>query len=327
MAALSLLSRCAEVCAALGDAERAALLYERLLPHGDRWLVFAGGLCTGTVRVRLGVLAMTRGDHEQAVRHLESAVAAHREAGAVPITALAEVELADALRVVGHHERANALVGHALRMAQALGMLPLIERVESVPQPAEAQPRGDARLALEDEGWLVEFGGRRARVRNRKGIAYLARLLERPHLEIPALELAGGQAETPQGDAGPMLDEEAKRAYRRRVDELREEIDQARRWNDPERAERASAELDLLGAELSRAVGLGGRDRRAASNAERARVSVTRAIRSAIEAIEDHHEELGSHLAASVRTGTHCRYAPAAGDEVAWRIERSSQAS
>jgi hypothetical protein len=106
-------------------------------------------------------------------------------------------------------------------------------------------------------------------VRNRKGIAYLARLLERPHLEIPALELAGGQAETPQGDAGPMLDEEAKRAYRRRVDELREEIDEAQRWNDPERAERASAELDLLGAELSRAVGLGGRDRRAASNAER----------------------------------------------------------
>jgi hypothetical protein len=43
MAALSLLSRCAEVCTALGDAERAEPLYERLLRHPDRWLVFAGG--------------------------------------------------------------------------------------------------------------------------------------------------------------------------------------------------------------------------------------------------------------------------------------------
>jgi hypothetical protein len=92
---------------------------------------------------------------------------------------------------------------------------------------------------------------------------------------------------------------------------------------DARSGRRASVELDLPGAELSRAVGLGGRDRPAASNAERARVSVTRAIRSASEAIEDHHEELGSHLTASVEPG----HAPAAGDEVAWRVERSIQAS
>ena len=57
-----------------------------------------------------------------------------------------------------------------------------------------------------------------------------------------------------------MLDEQAKREYRRRADELREEIDEAGRWNDPERKERAETELDLLTRELSRAVGLGGRD-------------------------------------------------------------------
>jgi hypothetical protein len=227
----------------------------------------------------------------------------------------------DVLSRVGRRGEVLELSGLGVEATRALAS------ASAVPQPAGAQPRAEARFAREGEAWLIEFGGQRTRLRDRKGIAYLARLLEQPHLEIAALELAGGQAETPQGDAGPMLDEEAKRAYRRRVDELRQEIDEAQRWNDPERAERASAELDLLGAELSRAVGLGGRNRRAASNAERARVSVTRAIRSAIEAIEDHHQELGSHLTASVRTGTHCRYAPAAGDEVAWRVERSSQAS
>ena len=119
-----------------------------------------------------------------------------------------------------------------------------------------------------------------------------------------------------------MLDEQAKREYRRRADELREEIDEAGRWNDPERKERAETELDLLTRELSRAVGLGGRDRRASSNAERARLCVTRAIRSAIGAISDQHEDLGRHLAGSARTGSYCRYAPSGGQEVSWGVER-----
>ena len=45
----------------------------------------------------------------------------------------------------------------------------------------------------------------------------------------------------------------------------------------PSEATQADAERDFLVRELSRAVGLGGRDRRAASTSERARVSVTRA--------------------------------------------------
>jgi tetratricopeptide (TPR) repeat protein len=320
MAALPMVSRAAEICTMLGDRERAAAIYERLLPHADRWLVFAGGLCTGTVQVRLGTLAATMGDHARAAEHLEAAAIAHREAGAAPITALAEAELAESLRALGQHGRAEELAGHALRTARALGMQPLIERIEAGPRPAEDTPGVDAQLVQEGETWLIDFGGQQARLRHRRGIAHLARLLERPHVEIPALELAGGEARAAEGDAGPMLDDEAKRAYRHRVDELREEIDEARRWNDPERAERAGAELESLTAELSRAVGLGGRDRRAASNAERARVSVTRAIRSAIEAIAEQHGGLGRHLTASVRTGTHCRYAPVAGDEVAWRV-------
>lgn len=40
------------------------------------------------------------------------------------------------------------------------------------------------------------------------------------------------------------------------------------------------------------------------------RVNVTKAIRLAIELIETHDEDLGAHLAASVRTGAHCRYEP-----------------
>jgi tetratricopeptide (TPR) repeat protein len=321
MASLSQLGRWADICVALDDAERAAVLYERLLPHADRWPVGAGSLFLGTVRMRLGTLARAMGRHDDAVEHLRTAVAQQREAGATPMATRAEFELARGLLASGRADEADDVLGHALRVARALGMAPLAGEIEA---SRGAQPApGEARLAQEGEYWVARFRGRDVRLRDRKGIGYLATLLAGPHQEVAALTLAAGEPGMPDGDAGEMLDADAKSAYRRRVEELRAEIEEAERWNDAERERRASAELEFVTAELSRAVGLGGRSRRAASNAERARVSVTRAIRSAIAAIAEQDAELGRHLEDSVRTGTHCRYAPAAGDEVAWRVSRS----
>ena len=87
---------------------------------------------------------------------------------------------------------------------------------------------------------------------------------------------------TALGDAGEMLDARAKDAYRRRLAEIDDDIEEARATGDGERAAQADTERDFLLQELSRAVGLDGRDRRAASASERARVGVTRAVRQAI---------------------------------------------
>ena len=95
-------------------------------------------------------------------------------------------------------------------------------------------------------------------------------------------------------DAGAVLDAPAKHAYRERIADLEAEIEQARRWNDVERAARAEGELDALTRELAGALGLGGRDRRAASDSERARASVTKAVRGALQRLEDEHPELGA---------------------------------
>jgi hypothetical protein len=62
--------------------------------------------------------------------------------------------------------------------------------------------------------------------------------------------------------------------------------------------------------ELSRAIGLGGRHRKAGSAAERARVNVSRAIAAAVKKIAEEHPALGEHLAARVHTGTFCSYPP-----------------
>jgi hypothetical protein len=121
------------------------------------------------------------------------------------------------------------------------------------------------------------------------------------------------------GDAGEMLDERAKTSYRHRLGEIEDDIDQARALGDAAREEQAETERDFLVRELARAVGLGGRNRRAASASERARSGVTRAVRQAIARIAAHHPELGEHLDRAVRTGTHCVYVPDAGDRAAWR--------
>jgi hypothetical protein len=122
-----------------------------------------------------------------------------------------------------------------------------------------------------------------------------------------------------------MLDEAAKAAYRERLEELQDELAEASAFNDPERAARAREEIDFVSRELSAAVGLGGRDRKAASTAERARVSVTKAIRSTIKRISEQDAALAREFENTIRTGTFCLYRPDVRRPVAWRVEAGAQ--
>jgi hypothetical protein len=116
------------------------------------------------------------------------------------------------------------------------------------------------------------------------------------------LKKAGIQI-TRLGDAGEMLDEQAKIAYRRRLSELREELEGAKEAGNIERVAKAEDEIDALTREISRAVGLGGRNRRAASASERARQTITKAIRSVVERISQSDVQLADILSRCIRTG------------------------
>ena len=216
----------------------------------------------------------------------------------------------------------------------------------SEPVQADATPGSNggprATLRLEGEIWTVT-GTTTVRLKDRKGLQYLATLLERPDIEVHAIDLVSGPVDAAArgrsaggagaagaengdvvladgGDAGALLDPEAKAAYRERVLELREDLEEAERFHDVERAARLREELEFIGAELARAVGLGGRDRRAGNAAERARVNVTRAIRGAVRAIAEHDARLGHHLERSVRTGVFCAYQPGPTGPDTWRV-------
>ncbi len=107
-----------------------------------------------------------------------------------------------------------------------------------------------------------------------------------------------------------MLDARAKASYKKRLAELREEIAESRRLGEDKRAQKAEDESDAITKELARAVGLSGRDRRAAAVTERARVNIARAIKATIQKIARSNSAMGQHLAKSIRTGTFCSYIP-----------------
>lgn len=184
----------------------------------------------------------------------------------------------------------------------------------------EEPPPDGATLRKEGEYWAFTHGGHAFHLKDTLGVGYLSRLLHEPDRELLALDLAGAGPEAVLGDAGPVLDAQAKAQYRHRLEELADDLEEAERWNDAGRAERARSEIDALTEQLAGAVGLGGRDRRAASDTERARLNVTKALKSAIRRIAREDPVLGCHLERSVRTGTYCCYAPDPATRVVWRF-------
>ena len=113
---------------------------------------------------------------------------------------------------------------------------------------------------------------------------------------------------------------QAKTAYRLRIKDLTEELKEAKKTGNEKRGIKVEKEIEALSTELARAVGLGGRDRRAASSAERARVNVTRTIRIAIGRIKDHHSGLAKYLDKTIRTGTFCSYQPDPERHIFWNL-------
>jgi non-specific serine/threonine protein kinase len=250
----------------------------------------------------------------------------------------------------GDAEAARRLLARARERSGTLGVPVIGEKAARVerlvgaaaaPEPAASAPAAAA-LRREGDVWRVEYEDRTRFVKDAKGLRHLALLLDNPGVEFHAVDIvgaaegtagsSGGRASAAgdsdvevrragDGDAGALLDPQAKREYRSRLEDLRAEIEEAESFNDPERAARAREEMEFIGRELSSAVGLGGRDRRAASNAERARVNVTRAVKGVIRRIAAEDESLGRELETTVHTGYFCRYEPDPRHPVAWQVD------
>lgn len=190
-------------------------------------------------------------------------------------------------------------------------------------------------LRAEGDYWVLIFAEQTVRIRDLKGLRYLARMLVQPGREFHVIDLVAAEHGTTAvpvrdrepglrraegGSLGALLDAQAKAAYRRRLAEIEEDQDEARTCGDDERVAKATVERDFLLQELSRAVGLGDRDRPTGAASERARVSVTRTIRYTLDRIRKLHPPLGAHLDHAVRTGSYVTYKPDPRAPVHWEV-------
>jgi hypothetical protein len=294
---------------------------------------------------------VTSGRLEAANSHLRTALEVNSSLGAQPWVVRTRWDLARLLvlrdgpgdpNTAGEHGRA------ALEGAERLGMTAVALRVRDELSSWRTPPTGGTAVApsaqaaralfrREGEYWSIALGGEAFRLKDSRGLSYLVELLRNPGREFHVLDLANlahGTAPSQDkarssrseglhgdglGDTGQVLDEQAKSNYRARLRDLQEELDEANEWADQARAARIRHEVDFLASELAAAVGLGGRDRKTGSPAERARVNITRAIRSALNRIREHSSAVADHLDATIHTGTFCSYTPDPWAPVNWQ--------
>jgi hypothetical protein len=269
-----------------------------------------------------------------AAAHFEAGLAMNTRMGARPLVARTQQAFAALLAArdaPGDRARVAELAAAARATAAACGMAgvdaPATDDAPATPAPprAAAGTTVEATLRRKDDGWTVRFGADAFHLKDTKGLHFLHALVRQPGQDVHVLDLVGGaDAPAPRASAGgdpiELLDPTTRAAYKGRLDDLRDELDEAERFNDGERASRARREIEFLSDELAKAVGLGGRDSHAAAAAERARVNVTRTITAVMKKIAASSPALGEHLGATIRTGYLCSYSPDARVPVRWNL-------
>jgi hypothetical protein len=319
-----------EIAWAIRDARMAGRIYSELAPQAGKPFVITsiGFSLHGVVDHALMRMAAIMGDATRVDRHAEAALALCARLSARPIAASIAYDWALLRGERGGAsdlQRGQQLAAGARETAEELGMQDLARAChelesrlardatkasERLAAPPEASEGSSAPLRFERDGeyWTLSRGGIVLRVRDTRGMQMLAQLIENAGRELHVLELSGAHEAVDGGDAGVVLDQQAKDAYAARLRELDAALDEASSWNDLGRREQLLSESELLRREISRAFGKGGRERRSASVVERARVNVRRRLTLAVRRIEQLRPELGQELWASLKTGVYCVY-------------------
>ena len=268
---LEKLAAAAVVFAVAGSDAQRRWAYEQLLPYAGTHVVVGG--CASyhaAVDHHLGALAASLGDTAAAEAHYRAALAMHERLGAAGWARLSEQALTKL---------------HARSASQAANELRLVNGVR-----------------------MLCFRGKPVQLPDSKGLSDLAVLIGARGAEVHVLTLVGHKIARMGAD--PVLDEQAKAAFKSRLDDLAREIDDADTAGSPDQAQALRSERDALIRELAAATGLRGRDRRLGDETERARKTVSARVRDALSKIERVHPELAMHLRAALRMGTVCSYTP-----------------
>jgi len=335
----------------LDEAAEQVARCHHIMAAGEDW----GGLA-GDVLCAEAFVAAARCHYDRADRQFESAQAIHQkyhltweEAGTLHCWGLALAAAGDNTRAAEKFDA--AIANHRSRgmgprfldwltadKMRALGSQPT--RTDVGGTRRSLQPESET-VAFRREGefWTITYRGATFRLKDAKGLHYLAYLLARPGKRIHVLDLIEAvegcvanrrttmHAESEDlkivreiGDAGPTIDARSRAEYRTRLRDLQADLDEAERMNDLGRCERLRTEIEMVGQELTGSSGLGGRARTVSGSAERARKLVGKNIRSMVEKIRQQDPALGRNFAATISTGYFCEFQPDPDQPISWQF-------
>lgn len=240
------------------------------------------------------------------VRRVAETTLRHNESVLVPL-----VEAVTASRP-GHFRAVKSLDSLVARATGVIG----------APATSADADQGKNVFRLDGDFWTLRFADKTVRARDNLGLKYIARVLEAKGREIDAVVLrsvVGGHALVKPSAGMEILDPQAFRAYKATVEDLTEQLDQAREFNDIAKQEQIQAKLSVLAEQIGSARGLGGRTRKVKDEASNARTAVKNAITRAIERqIRKPHPDLARHFDVSIRTGQSLCYEPV--PDVEWEL-------
>jgi tRNA A-37 threonylcarbamoyl transferase component Bud32/tetratricopeptide (TPR) repeat protein len=288
------------------------------------WIVYAE-----TANARMLLTRNHSGDQEKAGALLARALTTTQELGLAGL----EEKIKRLLAVASSQYPA---VSRNMEESEVLPVAVSSASLHPIPNPQYPTP---SLFRCEGEYWTITYQDIVCRFKDVSGLRYIAHLLQHPNQEFHVTDLVQveareelpigandvefirqGSTSAGLGDAGEVLDVQARTAYKQRIRDLHEELEEAREFNDIGRIEKLEDEIEFVTQELAGAIGLGGRNRKAASASERARVNVTRAIKSVIKKTAEQNESLGLYWATTIKTGNFCSYLPDPRFPVSWQF-------
>ncbi len=198
-------------------------------------------------------------------------------------------------------------------------------------------------IAKEGDIWTITFQGNASRLRDMKGMNYIATLLQYPDRNFAATELVnlaeyqpresskqkqkrtradalelGLRETTNLGDRGEAADQKTLSQLKGRQAEIHKEKEEANELQNWETREELEDEEEKLHQYIRQTFGLGGKSRRSGSHADKVRINVTRAIKRVLDKIRKQDQALAAYLKSTIKTGYQVSYTPDPNNPVSW---------
>ena len=182
-------------------------------------------------------------------------------------------------------------------------------------------------------GYLISGFNESGHVKNLKGFQQLAILLQSPGKPIPMTQLVGADKDdrilADKQSSQPVLTEEAKQKIREQIRELNENLDKAKRDNDPGEADNIRKEIEKIEEHAKAAIGIGGKDRDLNNPIQKLRTKIHGTLKTAYKSLRDADptmKELADHFEASISAEASCFiYRPTIQPTPNWSWSEKSQ--